>query len=123
MPPTCTLGESGIGVILIIDGGTATTGIPSSTITGAEDEGVGGVSDGDGGVTVSVGAVGTAVAEEAGLAGWLPHPAIKAAASIRAPRERRISPPTSAVAPRLRGRADPSGRGYAAGPETQEPLV
>ncbi len=111
--------------ILIAAGGAATTGIPSSTTTGAVDEGVGGVADGGGGVPVRIGVgvgtgvgsgvgiavgprvgvavvVATALADGVGVAGWLPHPAIKAAASVKAPSERRISPPTSAVAQRLR---------------------
>ena len=74
-----------------------------------------GVADG-GGVPVSV-AVGpsvgagvaevetrkaaAAVAEGAGVAGWLPHPAIKAAASVKAPSERSIFPPTLVVAEQL----------------------
>ena len=59
------------------------------------------------GVAVRARAVSTAGAEGAGVAGWLPHPATRAAASIRAPRERRISPPTSAVAQQLRGPVEP----------------
>jgi hypothetical protein len=89
---------------------------------GEVGHGVGGAVDGEGGVPVRVGlrvgprvdasvgvgvriragAVGTAIAEGLGVAGWLPHPAIRAVASVRAPSERRISPPTTAMAQQLR---------------------
>jgi hypothetical protein len=54
------------------------------------------------GVEVGAGTEAAAVAEGPGVADWFPQAASRTAASVRAPTERRISPPTLAVAHELR---------------------
>jgi hypothetical protein len=110
-------------MVRTVPGGRMSQFVPGK---GEVGHGVGGAIEGGGGVPVSVGVgmgtgvgsgvgiavgtrdgvtvvVGTAMAEGLGVAGWLPHPAIRAVASVRAPSERRISPPTTAMGQQLRG--------------------